>query len=74
MNSDWTSATGGPIILNDPDLYVEVWRRIYRIFQEEGVNNAIWVFNPNNIAFPPCGYNSSLAYYPGNEYVQMFGG
>lgn len=72
MNSDWTSY-GGPIILNDPDLYVEVWRRIYRIFQEEGVNNAIWVFNPNNISFPPCGYNSSLAYYPGNEYVQMFG-
>ena len=72
MNSDWTSY-GGPIILNDPDLYVEVWRRIYRIFQEEGVHNAIWVFNPNNISFPPCGYNSSLAYYPGNEYVQMFG-
>ncbi|MDO5310369.1 MAG: glycosyl hydrolase [Clostridia bacterium] len=72
MNSDWTSY-GGPVILNDPDLYVEVWKRIYRIFSEEGVNNAIWVFNPNNISFPPCGYNSALAYYPGNEYVQMFG-
>ncbi len=72
MNSDWTSY-GGNVILNDPDLYVQVWRRIYNIFQEEGVNNAIWVFNPNNISFPPCGWNSALAYYPGNEYVQMFG-
>ena len=72
MNSDWTSY-GGNVILCDPDLYVEVWRKIYNIFQEEGVNNAIWVFNPNNISFPPCGWNSPLAYYPGNEYVQMFG-
>lgn len=72
MNSDWTSY-GGPVILNDPELYVQVWRHIYNIFEEEGVNNAIWVFNPNNISFPPCGYNSALAYYPGNEYVQMFG-
>lgn len=72
MNSNWTSY-GGPVILNDPELYTEVWRHIYKIFEEEGVNNAIWVFNPNNISFPPCGYNSALAYYPGNEYVQMFG-
>ena len=72
MNSNWVSY-GGPVILNDPELYVEVWRHIYKIFEEEGVNNAIWVFNPNNISFPPCGYNSALAYYPGNEYVQMFG-
>lgn len=72
MNSNWTSY-GGPVILNDPELYTEVWKHIYKIFEEEGVNNAIWVFNPNNISFPPCGYNSALAYYPGNEYVQMFG-
>ena len=72
MNSDWTSY-GGNVILNDPDLYVQVWRKIYKIFEEEGVNNAIWVFNPNNVSFPPCGWNSALAYYPGNEYVQMFG-
>ncbi|MBQ5883551.1 MAG: hypothetical protein IIW72_03395, partial [Clostridia bacterium] len=72
MNSDWTSY-GGPIILNDPELYVAVWQKIYKIFEEENVNNAIWVFNPNNISFPPCGYNSALAYYPGNEYVHLFG-
>ncbi len=72
MNSDWTSY-GGNVILNDPELYVKVWRKIYDIFREEGVNNAIWVFNPNNISFPPCGYNSALNYYPGNEYVQLFG-
>ena len=72
MNSDWTSY-GGPVILNDPELYVAVWQKIYKIFEEENVNNAIWVFNPNNISFPPCGYNSALNYYPGNEYVHLFG-
>lgn len=72
MNSDWTTY-GGNITLNDPEIFVQVWRRFYDIFEQEGVNNAIWIFNPNDHSFPPCGFNSSIAYYPGNEYVHMFG-
>ncbi len=72
MNSDWTSY-GSSDMMNDPELYVMLWHRIYDIFREEGVDNAIWVFNPNNITFPPCGYNDPMAYYPGNEYVHVFG-
>lgn len=72
MNSDWTSY-GSSACLDDPEIYVELWRRIYDIFRAEGVDNAIWIFNPNDESFPPCGYNSSLAFYPGNEYVQLFG-
>lgn len=72
MNSDWTSYSASAC-LTDPDIYVQVWHRIYDIFEEEGVNNAIWVFNPNDENFPPNGYNSSLAYYPGNGYVHIFG-
>jgi len=72
MNSDWTTY-GGNITLNDPEIYVQVWRKFYKIFEEVGVNNAIWVFNPNDHSFPPCGFNSSIAYYPGNEYVHIFG-
>jgi beta-mannanase len=60
-------------MMDDPELYVTIWRRFYDIFQEEGVDNAIWVFNPNNITFPPCGYNDPMAYYPGNGYVHVFG-
>ena len=72
MNSDWVGYSG-LACLNDPDIYVAVWRRIYDIFEKENVNNAIWVFNPNDETFPPNGYNTSLAYYPGNEYVHIFG-
>lgn len=72
MNSDWTSYSGAAC-LTDPEIYVQVWQRIYRIFEEEGVDNAIWIFNPNDKSFPPNGYNTSIAYYPGDEYVHMFG-
>lgn len=72
MNSDWVSYCSSDT-MNDPELYVMVWRRFYDIFREEGVDNAIWVFNPNNQTFPPCCYNDPMAYYPGNGYVHVFG-
>ncbi len=72
MNSDWTSYSSS-VCLTDPEIFIEGWRRIYRIFEEEGVDNAIWVFNPNNESFPPNGYNHSTAFYPGDEYVHVFG-
>lgn len=72
MNSDWTCYSASAC-LTDPELYVTLWRKIYHIFEEEGVNNTIWIFNPNEENFPPNGYNTSIAYYPGNEYVHLFG-
>ncbi len=72
MNSDWTSYSG-IICLSDPEIYKEVWHRIYNIFEEEGVTNCIWIFNPNDNNYPPSKWNNFLAYYPGNEYVHMIG-
>lgn len=72
MNSDWTSYSG-VVNLSDPDIYVAVWRYIYDFFAARGVHNLIWVWNPNDEDFPPAGWNSYLAYYPGNGYVQMLG-
>lgn len=72
MNSDWTSY-GGVINMCDPNIFVQVWRNLYRIFEEEGVNNCIWVFNPNDRPAPPCNWNNALCYYPGDEYVQVIG-
>ena len=72
MNSDWTSYSG-VVNLADPQLYVAVWQRMYRIFQEEGADNCLWVFNPNDRSAPPGKWNDGLAYYPGNEYVQLLG-
>ena len=72
MNSDWTSY-GGVVNLGDPQIFTAVWQRIYEIFQEEGVDNCIWIFNPHDRQAPPSDWNNSLAYYPGNEYVQLIG-
>ena len=72
MNSDWVSY-GGVNNLIDPSLFVEKWRMVYRIFEEEGVSNAIWIWNPNDKDFPPNSWNSFTAYYPGNTYVHLFG-
>lgn len=72
MNSDWTSYAG-IICLSDPEIYKEVWRRIYNIFEEENVTNCIWIFNPNDNNYPPSEWNNFIAYYPGDKYVQMIG-
>jgi len=72
MNSDWVNYSG-VAALSDPEIFKSNWIRIYEIFKEEGVDNAIWIFNPNNEDCPPCHWNSYLAYYPGDEYVDMIG-
>lgn len=72
MNSDWTSY-GGVVNMADPQLFVSVWQRIYTIFREEGVDNCIWIFNPNDRNAPPSKWNDSLAYCPGDEYFQLLG-
>lgn len=72
MNSDWTSY-GGVVNLGDPEIFIHVWRHIYDIFQEEGVDNCIWIFNPHDRQAPPSKWNNSLAFYPGNDYVHMIG-
>jgi hypothetical protein len=72
MNSDWTSY-GGVVNLADPYLFTAVWQRIWNIFEEGGVDNCLWIYNPNDRQAPPSNWNNSLAYYPGNEYTQMIG-
>lgn len=72
MNSTWVRYSG-IALLCDPDIYIRVWRHIYDIFEKEGVRNAIWVFNPNDVDFPPLNWNSHVSYYPGNGYVHLIG-
>ncbi|MBE7043414.1 MAG: hypothetical protein E7399_08025, partial [Ruminococcaceae bacterium] len=61
MNSDWVNYSG-VAALSDPEIFIENWRKIYQIFEEEGVDNAIWIFNPNAEDCPPCHWNSYIAY------------
>ncbi len=54
-------------------MYKEVWKYVYRIFKENGADNVLWVWNPHDISFPNFGWNHSLNYYPGDEYVDIVG-
>ena len=72
VNSNWVNYSG-VATLSDPEVFIDNWRRIYDIFQEEGVDNAIWIFNPNAEECPPTHWNSYISYYPGDAYTHMIG-
>lgn len=72
MNSDWTSYCG-IVTLLDPDIFIETWQRLYKIFREEGVDNCIWIFNPIAKSCPYSNWGETLCYMPGSDYVQLLG-
>lgn len=73
MNAEWCTYSGlwaG----RDPSLYIECYRLIYRIFEEEGaLANTLWVWNPNGASYPNYGWNAADCYYPGDAYVDIVG-
>lgn len=72
MNTDWCTYSG-VVTMQDPDIYKMVFDRIYGIFQEEGVDNVIWIFNPQFGNYPPASFNNYMNYYPGNDKIQLLG-
>lgn len=72
MNGAWVLYSSY-FVGKDTDLYIECWRYIYDKFKEKGVDNLIFVWNPNELSFPNFSYNNYLSYYPGNEYVDVVG-
>lgn len=72
MNTDWTSYCGMQT-MNDPDIFIDTWRRLYNIFLEEGVDNCIWIWNPIATSCPYSNWGDQLNYWPGSDYVQMLG-
>ncbi|HHZ01404.1 MAG TPA: hypothetical protein GX396_00500 [Tissierellia bacterium] len=72
MNGEWVWYCSH-LVGKDTDLFIDCWRYIYNKFQEHGVDNLIWVWNPNEKSFPDFSYNNYLCYYPGNQYVDVVG-
>lgn len=72
MNTDWTSYCG-LVALLDPDIFAMTWRRLYDIFEAEGVDNCIWIWNPSGTSCPYSSWGEDLCYFPGTEYVQLLG-
>lgn len=72
MNGDWCNYSAYHTS-RDPQIYVELYRYIYKIFDKAGCDNAIWVWNPNERSFPNYKWNNESLYYPGDEYVDLYG-
>ena len=72
MNGDWcwysAMYTG-----KDTDMYKALWRHIHRIFDETGVENVLWVWNPHDVSLPDFKWNHPLMYYPGDDVVDIIG-
>lgn len=73
MNGDWCNYSAY-WTARDCSTYVELYRYIYSIFEEEVANkNTLWVWNPNEKSFPAFAWNNADNYYPGDEYVDIVG-
>ncbi len=72
MNGNWYP-WGGTVNGNEPTEFVEVWRHIYRIFEEVGATNVTWVWSINVNGLPREERNRSEVYYPGDEFVDWVG-
>lgn len=72
MNGDWCGYSAYYSSL-DPEIYTAFWRYLFQLFHEEGADNVLWVWNPNDRSFPDFKWNHALMYYPGDEYVDIIG-
>lgn len=72
MNGDWCEYSAFHFS-KDTEIFKEVWRHIYNIFEENNVDNVLWVWNPHDVSFPNFNWNHYLNYYPGDEYVDIVG-
>ncbi|MDO4281257.1 MAG: glycosyl hydrolase [Peptococcaceae bacterium] len=73
MNGDWCNYSAY-WSARDCDTYIELYRYLYNIFEEEGANkNTLWIWNPNERSFPNFAWNYEDNYYPGDEYVDIIG-
>lgn len=72
MNGDWCQYSAyhhG----KDTDIYIELYKYVYNLFKDQGLDNVIFVWNPNERSFPNFAWNNYMAYYPGDEYVDVVG-
>lgn len=72
MNGDWCSYSGYHTS-RDPEIFKELYRYVYKVFDDVNANNVIWIWNPNELSYPDFKWNNELLYYPGDDYVDVVG-
>ena len=72
MNGDWCNYSAYHTS-RDPDVYIRLYHYIVDKFNAAGVDNVIWIWNPNERSYPNFLWNCEELYYPGNNYVDVVG-
>ena len=75
MNGHWYGWSGlkNGEANGGPQRYIDMYRHIYSIFQEEQVTNVSWVWAPFATSFPDEAWNKLSRYWPGNDCVDWIG-
>jgi len=66
MNGNWFE-WDGTHNGRDTTGYVKAWRRMHRIFREQGADNVAWVWSPNWNSSPAQSWNRFQRFYPGDD-------
>ncbi|WP_099191645.1 glycoside hydrolase family 26 protein [Tepidibacter mesophilus] len=72
MNGDWCTYSSY-YYSKDTDIFKNVYKYVYKIFEFNEVDNVLWVWNPHDVSFPDFKWNNCLNYYPGDKYVDIIG-
>lgn len=72
MNGDWFE-WDGTHNGKDPAGYAKAFRRIHKIFRDNGADNVAFVWSPNWNSGPDVAWNQMERYYPGDAYVDWVG-
>jgi hypothetical protein len=68
-----TDGYGDNTIPDGPEVFIDAYRRIIDISRKMGANNILWIYHANSISQPKKDWNSLLAYYPGDTYIDIIG-
>lgn len=72
MNGSWCKYSAY-YTSKDTEIYKDLYHYIYNYFSKKGVNNVVYIWNPNDKSFPNYKWNDAFLYYPGDEYVDLVG-
>lgn len=85
VNGDWFSWSGifngagvktefgDPNLPDGPEKFQHVYRKIVRLFREEGLTDTTWVLHLDTAWSPHAWWNHAHFYYPGDDYVDWIG-
>ncbi len=65
MNGNWFPWA------QQPKVYIDAWRHVWKIFRKEKAENIKWVFSPSVVWGQKNFKKDILPYYPGEQYVDI---